>query len=137
MTAEQIGEIVALAQTRKHSGGDTIVRQFDRNSDLIVILDGNAQILTFKEESVGELGPGSIVGEISLIDEQPRSATVRSMHFTEVAVIPANALRALLDRSPAIAACVYRNIAQTLCTRLRVATINLDGLMGSARAYAH
>lgn len=124
-------KIAELADKRKFQGGDTIVRQFDKNSDLIIVLDGTAQIMTFNDELISEMGPGSIIGEISLVDEQPRSATIRSIQFTEVAVIPAAKLRDLLANDPTVAAAVYRNIAQTLCTRLRHATIHLDGLMSS------
>lgn len=126
-----VWKIASLAETKKFKGGDTIVRQFDKNSDLIIVLDGSAQISSFKDELISEVGPGSIIGEISLVDEQPRSATIRSIQYTEVAVIPAGNLKALLDKDSALAASVYKNIAQTLCTRLRHATIHLDGLMSS------
>jgi CRP/FNR family cyclic AMP-dependent transcriptional regulator len=129
LTDTDIWKIVQLANRKRFSGGDTIVRQFDKNSDLIVILDGTAQIMNFKDELISELGPGSIIGEISLVDEQPRSATIRSIHGTEAAIIGAEKLRQLLDSDSKLASGVYRNIAQTLCTRLRVATIHLDGLM--------
>ena len=38
-------------------------------TDLIIVLDGNAQIKTFNDELITEIGPGSIIGEISLVDE--------------------------------------------------------------------
>jgi CRP-like cAMP-binding protein len=136
LNEEQVWRITQLAETKKFMGGDTIVRQFDRNSDLIIILDGSARIMTFQDEFVAELGPGSIIGEISLVDEQPRSANVRSAHGATAAVIPAERLRTLLDGDPAIAATVYANIARTLCSRLRAATINLDGLMTSGAGRA-
>lgn len=129
LNQDQIWKISQLAETKKFMGGDTIVRQFDRNSDLIIILDGGAKIMTFQDEFVAEMGPGSIIGEISLVDEQPRSANVRSSHGATAAVIPADKLKVLMESDPAIAATVYKNIARTLCSRLRLATINLDGLM--------
>src|SRR5579871_3093613 len=125
----QVQAIARLAENRRYSGGDTIVRQFDKNSDLIIILDGTAHILSFKDELLSEMGPGSIIGEISLVDEQPRSATVRSDTFTVVAVIPAAKLKQLMIEDSDLAAVVYKNIAQTLCVRLRHATVHLDGLM--------
>src|SRR5688572_18138191 len=126
---DELWRITELATERTYEGGDTLVRQFDRDSDLIIILEGSAKVTTFGDELIAELGPGSIVGEISLVDERPRSATVRSANGATAAVIPSGALRELLEDEPAIAAVVYRNIAQTLCSRLRVSTIHLDGLM--------
>ncbi len=126
-----VWKIAELAEMKKFTGGDVIVRQFDKNSDLIVVLDGTAQINTFNDDLITEIGTGSIIGEISLVDEQPRSATIRSVQYTDVAVISAAKLRDVLAKDPALAATVYKNIAQTLCTRLRHATIHLDGLMSS------
>lgn len=131
MSQEMVWKITMLAERKRFQGGEVIVRQFDKNSDLIIILDGNAQIKTFKDEMIAEVGPGSLIGEVSLVDEQPRSATIRSIQFTDVAILPAAKLRELIERDSALAAGVYKNIAQTLCTRLRHATIHLDGLMGS------
>lgn len=131
MSDEAIWKVAELAERKKFQGGDTIVRQFDRNSDLIILLEGSAQINTFNDELISEIGPGSIVGEISLVDEQPRSATIRSIQFTDVAIIPAAKLREVLEQDSDLAAGVFRNIAQTLCTRLRHATVHLDGLMSS------
>lgn len=127
---EDIWKIAELAERKEFMGGDTIVRQFDKNSDLIIVLDGGAEIRTFGGEPITTVGPGSIIGEVSLVDEQLRSATVRSVQFTDAAIIPADKLREVLDGNAAIAAKVYRNIAQTLCTRLRHVTIHIDGLMG-------
>ncbi|MFI5386496.1 MAG: cyclic nucleotide-binding domain-containing protein [Fimbriimonadales bacterium] len=131
LSDEDVWKIAVLAETKMFKGGDTIVRQFDKNSDLIIVLDGSAQISSFNDELISEIGPGSIIGEISLVDEQPRSATIRSIQYTEVAVVPAAKLRTLMKNDTGIAAAVYRNIATTLCTRLRHATIHLDGLMSS------
>ena len=131
MDHDLVSRIADLADKKRFNGGDTIVRQFDKNSDLIIILGGTAQIKTFKDELIAEIGPGSIIGEISLVDEQPRSATVRSIQFTDVAIISAAKLHTLMSGDSELAAGVYKNIAQTLCTRLRHATIHLDGLMTS------
>jgi CRP/FNR family transcriptional regulator, cyclic AMP receptor protein len=134
LSEESIWKITELAERRKFQGGDAIVRQFDRTSDFIIVLAGNAQVKTFNDDLICEVGPGSIIGEISLVDEQPRSATIRSIQNSEVAIIPAEDLKALLDNNPVIASVVYKNIAQTLCARLRHSTIHLDGLMSSKGA---
>jgi CRP-like cAMP-binding protein len=129
LTNDQVAAIAELATTRTFMGGDTIVRQFDRNSDLIVILEGSAIVKSFQGEKIAEVGPGSSVGEISLIDDQPRSATVHSSHGTTAALIPSDQLRGLMEADTDLEARILRNICRTLCSRLRVATIQLDGLM--------
>ncbi len=130
LSEDELAKVVELAQPQTFPGGDLIVRQFDRNSDLIIILEGRAQIRTFREELICEVGPGSIIGEMSLVDEQPRSANVRAVGSAECAVIHAGKLHNLLRENPTMASIVFKNIATTLCSRLRVANIHLDGLMG-------
>ena len=88
LSRDVIAGIAALADMRYYRGGDVIVRQYDRNSDLIILLDGSARIKSVDEETIAEFGPGSIVGEIALIDEEPRSATVTAVGDVKAAIIP-------------------------------------------------
>ena len=76
-----------------------------------MILGCTAQNKTFKDDLIVEIGPGSIIGERSLVDEQPRSATMRSIQFTDVAIIPAERLHALLPDDPYLSFGSYKNIA--------------------------
>ncbi|MCW5947613.1 MAG: cyclic nucleotide-binding domain-containing protein [Fimbriimonadales bacterium] len=129
LTNDQVARVAELAQVKEFMGGDTIVRQFDGSSDLVLILEGAARVNTFQGEEIAVLGSGSVVGEISLIDDQPRSATVASVHGTKVAIIPSGELRKLMASDSSLEAGILRNICVTLCTRLRHVTIHLDGLM--------
>ncbi len=123
-------ELVArLATVREFTGGETIVRQFDRHTDLIFVLEGKVRVVTMKDEPLAELGPGSVLGEVSLVDEGPRSATARSAGTTKVAIIPAEKIRELWMDNDHIGAVLALNIAKVLASRLRLASINLDGLM--------
>lgn len=110
-------------------GGATIVRQFDRNSDLFIVLEGSVKIKSFSGETIAELGEGSLLGEISLVDDAPRSATVNSVGQTRVARLPAADLRRLLDANPSVAMVVYRNIARILSARIRATNVQLDALL--------
>jgi CRP-like cAMP-binding protein len=120
--------LAAMAEVRTYRGGDTLIRQFDRNNDLIIILEGGALVKTFGDERLTELGPGSMIGEISLIDEQPRSATVVAKGDTTAAVFDANNFRAMMETDPATAATILSNICRVLCRRLRSMNIQLDGM---------
>lgn len=130
----QQDSVINLAQERAFNGGDVMVRQFDKNSDLIVILSGEARIKTFSGETIAEVGPGSIVGEISLIDDQPRSATVVAVGPTVAAVLPSGSLRGLMAGDPTIKAQLLENIGKVLCQRLRAANIELDASMPAKAA---
>lgn len=129
LPGDGLDAVVSLATFSEFSGGDVIIREFDKNTDLFILLEGNARINTFGGEKLAEIGPGGIVGEISLIDEQPRSATVVSMGATKAARISSEKLRDLLRQRHDIASALYRNLALVLCTRIRTANLQLDGLM--------
>lgn len=129
-----IDEILALANTKTFLGGDTILRQFGRDNDLMVVLKGEALIKTFSGDPIADVGPGSVLGEVSLIDTEPRSATVVARHECTVAVIPAEGLQNLMKHDIGMRCVMMENLAKVLCQRLRTANVQLDGAFaGSAR----
>lgn len=77
---------------RAFRGGSTIVRQGDTSMSFYVVLSGRVRIV---HESPGrgpnveieELGPGGAFGEMGLIDDQPRAATVLALEPTECALL--------------------------------------------------
>ena len=123
---EQVKQIEVIANMQNFEGGDTIIRQFSKDSDLVIVIDGQVRINTFSGEKIAEAGPGSVIGEMSLVDDKPRSATVVSMGRSRVAVIPAHKLWELMREDAHLARLILLNIARILSTRLRAANIQLD-----------
>ncbi len=130
LEAEQIDRIAALGHVQEFSGGDTILRQFAKDSDMMILLDGKARVNTFSGELIAEAGPGSVIGEISLIDDKPRSATVVAVGHCVAACIPSADLHKLMDDAPEIAKVLLLNIGKILCARLRAANVQLDLVVG-------
>ena len=126
MTDDQIRSLEFIAVDKNFEGGDTLVRQFDRQSDLMIILMGKVCIKSFSGDTVAELGPGGVIGEVSLVDDAPRSATVMAVGSGRVAVLPSQKLRDMLDGDIALKARVMENVARILSGRLRAANIHLD-----------
>jgi len=127
-----IDDILAMTDTREFDGGDTIVRQFGKDSDLMIVLKGLAQIKTFSGDTIAEVGPGSVLGEISLLDQEPRSATVVSSGDSKVAVIPADKLRMMMRHDMGMRCVMLENLARLICQRLRTANVQLDGVVAGA-----
>ncbi len=119
LSRDVIAGIAALADMRHYRGGDIIVRQYDRNSDLIILLEGSARIKSIDDETIAEFGPGSIVGEMALIDDEPRSATVTAIGDVRAAIIPSSQLRAVMDMDAEVGKTIMTNIARVLCRRMR------------------
>lgn len=131
LSPEQLEKVAGAAVEANFAGGDVMIRQFDRSSDLMIILNGAAQIKAFSGESMAEVGVGSVVGEVSLIDEQPRSATVISVGDTRVVLLKGAKLQALMDADPILKATLVGNLARLLCQRLRTSNIQLDAALAN------
>ncbi len=77
-------------EIRKFKVGDLILKQGDLGSNAYRILKGEVEVFfTQGHERVvlGQLGPGEIFGEMGMIEDKPRSASVEALHPTEVEVV--------------------------------------------------
>lgn len=70
-----------------------------------------------EKRTLAILGPGSIVGEISMLDGLPRSANVHAISDCTLTFVSRSAFADCLSKDPAL----YRNISLTLAARLRQA----------------
>ena len=130
MSDDQVKALLSSASERNFDGGDTLVRQFDRQSDVMIVVRGKVCIKSFSGEVIAELGPGGVFGEVSLVDDAPRSATVVAVGSGSLAVLPSDKLRTTIDADTALKALVMENIARILCARLRAANVHLDAASG-------
>jgi CRP/FNR family cyclic AMP-dependent transcriptional regulator len=71
----EAAEIAALLKTRKFAAGDVVIREGSGGAAFYLIDSGEATV-TIRGEQVGTLGRGDHFGEIALIDEGVRAATV-------------------------------------------------------------
>lgn len=102
-TLERLAE---HAKHRTYDAGEAIVMQDAPASALYIILSGHAVVERGHDdptELVGELAPGDFFGELALIEEHPRTATVRAMEPTECVLFVAWEFTALLKEHPQLA----------------------------------
>ena len=81
----------AKLERRKLSEGDTLVRQGDEGRELFLILDG---VLSVERdgEPLAEVGPGAILGEMALLGDGRRTATLVAKTNARIAVVPPEAI---------------------------------------------
>jgi CRP-like cAMP-binding protein len=94
-----------------------------------VILEGRVNVLTSDGDKLAEVGPGSVLGEIELIDAGPKTANAICVGLVDLARIPVPALRALMKSDLELGFTILANLSRVLCGRLRKADNMLESLM--------
>ena len=85
----------------EYDEGDIIFREGEPGDAAYLILTGNVDILKKAGDAqvvIAHVGQGAIIGEMALIDSEPRMATVRAASKTAVTVIPSKELKIRMDR---------------------------------------
>jgi CRP/FNR family transcriptional regulator len=120
----QLHQIENIATQLTFSEGDSVCRQGDTADSLYIVSKGQVGVIVNQHDGSRELlvylGTGQIVGEMTLVDEGRRSASViAAEEGTQVVSIPNESLIALLEANTAIGYLIMRNIAQDLSFKLR------------------
>ena len=92
LSDRQRSKLAADTTTRSYPAGATIVRQGDTSMSFYVVLDGRVRVEHEAEGQAGtsvleELGPGGAFGEMGLIDDMPRAASVIAIEPTECVLL--------------------------------------------------
>jgi CRP/FNR family transcriptional regulator len=98
-----------VGKRRAYQPEQEIVRQGTTGTALYIILSGRARVERDGKE-VGVLGAGDFFGELALIEEHPRSATVIAVEPTECLLFVAWEFTSLLDEHPEIAVPIMREL---------------------------
>ena len=88
--------------TRKtFAAGEYIFREGDKGDEAYLIKTGKVEISRKsggRDIVIAEVGVGSIIGEMALIDSKPRMATAKALRKSELTIIPKKDLKMRLDR---------------------------------------
>lgn len=109
-----LNRVADSMRTVHHEAGKTLATQGESGIAFHLILDGTATV-TVEGRPTHQIGKGDYFGEISMIDGEPRSATVVVDAPLTTAALTAWEFRPLLDEEPSVA----RALLLHLCRRLR------------------
>jgi CRP/FNR family transcriptional regulator, cyclic AMP receptor protein len=112
-TKRELARIAALVDEVEAPKGKVIVRQGDLGRECFVIRDGKAKVAIRGKRSA-VLGPGSFFGEMSLLDQGPRSATVTAETDIQLLVLGSREFSSLVEEVPTVAVRVMRGLAERL-----------------------
>jgi len=131
LSAEHLRRLAGIVRRVSFREGDELVRIGDPGGSLIMVLEGTVRVLYPGQSSEFEmtrLGPGGHVGEMTLLNGQPRSATLRALDHVEVAVLDREAFREVAAETPGLAL----HILETLSVRMRGADEHISALSDMA-----
>jgi CRP/FNR family cyclic AMP-dependent transcriptional regulator len=114
-TGRELGEIAAIADELDLKDGTELTSEGKAGREFFVIVEGTADVL-IDGKLISSLRQGDFLGEIALITDQPRTATVKAKCPVRVLVITARDFRALLAHSPEIQRKVLLAMAERLST---------------------
>ena len=111
---EDLAPVARIAEHQSYAAGEPIVHEGERGDALFIIVTGGASVER-AGQAIARLEPGDSVGEMAILDSEPRSATVRAIGETEVLRIGSEEFYEILHEQAEIAEGVIR----VLCRRLR------------------
>ena len=125
LAGAELDAIAAIVETRDVAAGKDLFREGDPGDGLFLVISGEIKVTKLTpggEHMLARLGPGGVLGEMSLVTADARSATGHALVATRVLHMPAARFRALLAADSVAAHKVVAAIAELLARRL--ATMN-------------
>ncbi len=127
---EVLQEVASIAEDVAPRAGDALVREGQIGRDLYVVTEGAVEVQR-GGRILAELGVGEVVGEMAVLDHQPRSADVVAKKNTRLLAIHGERLLVLLETQPSLT----RGVIQMLTRRLRETGSRQDSVDQLIRAY--
>ncbi len=130
LSDEQLGPICEILDEVECAAGKAVILAGDVGDSLYIITQGKMRVER-GGELIAQVGPGAVVGELALMDKQPRSADVIAITPARLLQLSAEKLTSLLDRHGAIA----RGLFQLVTERLREANKRQERVDKLVRIY--
>jgi len=126
LSHEEARKVVSYMRPHRIAEGMTFIREGDTEHThfMLLVLDGQVTVETIvvsrtQPITVTVLGPGSLIGEMGLLDGEPRSASCTAMSDLRCAILTRKALQQLLADDPQTAAKLMVAISLRIAERMR------------------
>jgi CRP/FNR family transcriptional regulator, cyclic AMP receptor protein len=110
---KELGEIAMVADEIDVGAGEVLTTEGDSGREFFVLVDGAAEVHR-NGRRVSALGSGDFFGEIALVSERPRTATVTTTVPVRLLVVTDRAFRELMRKVPSIQLKVLTALADRL-----------------------
>jgi len=110
---KELERIAQVADEIDFGPGKMLIKEGSPGREFFVLVDGTAQI-SRKGRRIDTAGPGDFFGEMALLADQPRNATVTTTSPVDALVVTARSFKGLIEDNPLIALKVMRAVAERL-----------------------
>lgn len=128
----ELKSVAQIANEKEVIAGDSIFSEGQQATSLMIIGSGTIEILKrggeSEDQKVTIFSAGSHFGEMAFLDREPRAASAEAKENTRLVEIRFDDLESLARENQAIGLKLYRNLAQSLCRRIRQTTKDLSFL---------
>jgi CRP/FNR family cyclic AMP-dependent transcriptional regulator len=124
LTSRELRQVGTIVHRRQYASGEFVFTQGDPGLGMYVIENGKVEIIFCEdagtEKKLAMLTNGDFFGELSLLDESPRSATAVARTGSKIIGFFRPDLIDLLERSPKLGTKILLKLGEVIGTRLRV-----------------
>ena len=132
-------KLIVIAKEVNFDKGQQVFIEGSIGDSVFAIKSGSVRVFKKRDdgnEEVASLGFGQHFGEMALIDDETRSATIETVEPTKLVQIKRGDLENLLVQDVSLAHKVYKALARYLCRRLRQTTKDLTFVKGAVKEVA-
>ena len=113
LTAEEREQLTALGTLQQVDEGQVLMERGEEADRVLVVITGRVRISRDGVELTTR-GPGSLIGEMAIVDHRPRSATVEALEPGQILSVPANNFRGFIGQSSHAALAVIEQLGRRL-----------------------
>lgn len=126
VTFRELSKLMSVMQIVECKPGDTIIQEGSTSNQLYILLEGSLEV-TRGENPIRKLEAGQHVGEMALLSDQPRSATVRVLNNSRLLFAERDALFGMMREEPSIGVKLLWNLSRGLSARLDETNLQMFG----------
>jgi CRP/FNR family transcriptional regulator, cyclic AMP receptor protein len=111
LSRRELVQLARLSDDVEVPAGRVLCKEGDRGREFFVLVEGEVEVAR-KGRRVAALGPGDFVGEISLLEQMPRTATVTAKTPLRFFVLTPKEFQQVLDENPSVERKILRALAR-------------------------
>lgn len=126
LTYQELVKVLNITYLETYESGVEIIKEGDSGEELYIVLAGRV-VVSRQGQEIVELHPGVHFGEMALVDQSPRSATITARDATRLLVVQRRSFYTLIRKEPVLAVKLLWSFVQVLSRRLRETNEALSG----------